>query len=162
MKQALGNELIRTLRRRNAWSDLYRRNACTVHGLEYDDVEDVQIELLEDNKKDPPAPQVIDPIKVDPVRVQVEVQQPPPLKDPAETPNEPNKSPRRVLDFLSPYVFPLVAAGGVGAGALGTWMFRDGTDPPPAPPPVVNQDSSRGSLLQDLEDRGFHVRPAKG
>lgn len=149
MKKAVLAQILRLADRNIGWNQYYQDNSHLVHGVpqrpgENNTFQSV-LNSLEEDKPNPPPAQTVPPVTI---------------------PN-PTQPPQNQTKDLKDWVVPILAGlllGSLlllGTGAAGTYLFlpKD-KDTPIIDPPAIGTDlpeSSRRSLLQSLEDGGYHV-----
>jgi hypothetical protein len=143
---AILDAVTNSLQERLRISRLFRQNFCRKHGLTYPDAEEpVNVNI---NVKTEPPPAAPKPTTAE-TRPEPKPVESKPVEPKPETKAEP---------WWKRYAVPLAAAavlGGTGLGTIGGVLATRKPDPPAVVKPVERPKD--GSLLQYLQDEGYHV-----
>ena len=156
MKKAVLTQILRLADRNISWNQYYQDNSHLVHGVPHrpgetdNTFQNVFNSLEEDEPKPPSGPEPITP-KPSP--------KPPPIQAvPSVSTPSPTQLPQSEIKDWKDRIVPVLGSLlllGTGAGTY--HLFTKEGDAPAIDPPAVTASTSRRSLLQSLEDGGYHV-----
>jgi hypothetical protein len=148
IKEAATNTVLRI-------ANLFEQRAALVHGMpRCGGPERVKIEPEPEPK--PPTVNIDNHIPVPEVKIENILPAAPAVSNspsPGATATVETGKPSLVRTAV-PWLLGALGGSGVAASALWAWF---GKDAPVVPPPVVAEQEKDGSLLQYLEDSGFHL-----
>ena len=164
VRERVVDALIDKVNRRGAWTDWYRKNACAVHGVEYDEISNRShvsaVQPKQDDGPQQPQPQHDNGSSLDDLadriasRIQPATSNGPEPKSGSSDASNSSADAKAWWQHPSAIAAAIIAAGAIGTASIPYVLAPASGDTPPV---VVPANDVGLTLLQDLEERGYHL-----